>query len=309
MTKKNRAVDDKGVQEASKEQNAEAPDRIEDWELDRLHPHPMQAHYFGPLQESVIAMLVDSMAHNGQECPVEATADGTLICGHHRVEAARRLGWETIRVRVRHDLVDAEAIEERLIDDNATRRHMGPCGLARCVARLKELARKRGTSSKSGGLRDWLEKQFPGRSGRTLERHLKLLELPIEFQRAVDQGGLGIMAALAVLKLPEDEQQRCAERIAAGESPSEVLDQAKAASPASAERLVLAVDRALPRLLKPLEGRLEEIDVGRDEYLVKRLQKSQGLLSDLIAAVRRSIERAEVRAEADLAELQAWSQT
>ncbi len=43
-----------------------------------------------------------------------------LICGHHRVEAARRLSWKKIRVWVRSDLTDQEAIEERLIDDNAT---------------------------------------------------------------------------------------------------------------------------------------------------------------------------------------------
>ncbi len=45
---------------------------------------------------------------------------------------------------------------------------------------------------------------------------MKLLELPIELQHAVDQGDLGIMAALAVFEAAEDEQQRCAERIAGG---------------------------------------------------------------------------------------------
>ena len=64
--------------------------------------------------------LMDSMKRVGLLQPVTITPDGYLICGYRRLEAAKQLGWKSLRVWVRSGLSDqlTRLLAER--DENIT---------------------------------------------------------------------------------------------------------------------------------------------------------------------------------------------
>jgi ParB-like chromosome segregation protein Spo0J len=69
-----------------------------------LKPHPLQARIYTPRTDWQIEELAESMKE-GLDDPVEVLSDlSTVVCGHGRVEAAKRLGREKIACSVRRDL-------------------------------------------------------------------------------------------------------------------------------------------------------------------------------------------------------------
>ena len=71
--------------------------------------------------------LMDSLKRVGLLQPVTITPDGYLICGYRRLEAAKKLGWSTLRVWVRSGISDelTRLLAER--DENVT--HKPPSNL------------------------------------------------------------------------------------------------------------------------------------------------------------------------------------
>ena len=67
-----------------------------------------------------LTALIDSMKRVGLLQPVTITPDGYLICGYRRLEAAKRLGWNILRVWVRSGISDelTRLLAER--DENVT---------------------------------------------------------------------------------------------------------------------------------------------------------------------------------------------
>jgi len=66
--------------------------------VDDLIPHPDN-----PNRGSVID-LANSLAEFGQFRSIVGLQDGTILAGHHLVEAAKSLGWKTVRV----DVIDTD---------------------------------------------------------------------------------------------------------------------------------------------------------------------------------------------------------
>jgi len=66
-----------------------------------LRPHPRN-----PRRGNVDA-VAGSLERFGQQRPILALPDGTIVAGHHVVQAAAALGWTHVAV-VRSDLTDAE---------------------------------------------------------------------------------------------------------------------------------------------------------------------------------------------------------
>jgi ParB/RepB/Spo0J family partition protein len=114
--------------------------KVERWGLDRLRPHPKQGQYFASPTPHELKELAADLEANGQLQPVEILPDGTILCGHRRVAAARLLGWAAVDLWVRD--LDPAAAERRLIEDNVHRRQLGKLGLARCYKALKALESK-----------------------------------------------------------------------------------------------------------------------------------------------------------------------
>lgn len=195
-----------------------------------LKAHPRQSEVFHDLSEAEVEALAEDMRRNGQQTPVELLPDGTIICGHQRVRAARMLGWDTVRVKFRSDLkaLGEGAVFERLVSDNLVRRQLDRLGVARCYAALKENAKKLPREQRDAydkvDLRDRLAGQFD-MSGRNLDRWVKVLETPIGVQEAVSKGRLSLVTAGRVAGLRQDVKDVIAEEVGLGKDPEEVVRQ------------------------------------------------------------------------------------
>jgi hypothetical protein len=78
--------------------------------VDELHPHPRNP------RRGVVSEIAKSLQRFGQQRPLLALPDGTLVAGHHVWQAAAAEGWSHIAV-VRSDLTEQE-VEAYLLADN-----------------------------------------------------------------------------------------------------------------------------------------------------------------------------------------------
>jgi ParB-like chromosome segregation protein Spo0J len=239
-----------------------------EWPLASLRPHPLQAVLFSPRAEWQVVELAASMEKNGLQEPIEVLRDRTIIAGHGRAEAAKRLGWTTITCWVRSDLASAgpEAIERRMVESNSHRRQLSMLDVARNYRHLLAITTNRHGRTPSpviveGDLRDLIGKRF-GISGRTVSRWLKILELPLALQTAVESGQLQLTTGCKIAALDPQDRELIAERIEAGEVPADV---AAEYLPAKDGRHLRAGDawatlaRAIRRSHRDLDGREERM--------------------------------------------------
>jgi ParB family chromosome partitioning protein len=82
--------------------------------------------------------LMESMKRFGLLNPVTITRDNVLIAGHRRLESAKRLGWETIAVRIT-DGDDQSRQLEMEIEENTHRKNLTTDELAEGYIRLDKL--------------------------------------------------------------------------------------------------------------------------------------------------------------------------
>lgn len=82
------------------------------------------AKFCRPIDEQHLRYLKRSFQEFGQLVPIAISENGSLIDGRHRLEAARLLGWERIRVTVIRDLL-ADG-EEVALHINGIRKPMTP---------------------------------------------------------------------------------------------------------------------------------------------------------------------------------------
>jgi ParB family chromosome partitioning protein len=203
------------------------PRESRDWLVEKLRPHPEQHHVFDDLSDGSLDQLIDSIRHDGVEIPLDILPDGTVICGHQRLRAAKAIGLTKVPVIVRHDLakLGEGAVLERLIADNLCRRQLDALSIARAYRALRESYHRTdhtGAPLASGDLRDQLGKVF-GRSGRSLDRLERLLELPVVIQSAISSKDLSAHLAANLFAVDAGVRHEAAHRIAAGESPTAVV--------------------------------------------------------------------------------------
>ena len=84
--------------------------------------------------------LMTSMEQHGLMHPVTVNREKVLVAGYRRLEAARRLGWSTIRVH-RIDGRDAVSLLEMEIDENRVRKDFTVQELDDAYRRLEKLRR------------------------------------------------------------------------------------------------------------------------------------------------------------------------
>jgi ParB family chromosome partitioning protein len=89
-----------------------------------------------------LTALIASMKRVGLLQPVTITPDGFLICGYRRLEAAKRLGWRTLRVWVRSGISDelTRLLAER--DENVTHLPLAVDEAAKLYEQLLALVRE-----------------------------------------------------------------------------------------------------------------------------------------------------------------------
>jgi ParB-like chromosome segregation protein Spo0J len=106
------------------------------------------------LRGDAVGMLAKSLRERGLLNPItlrpQEGGGFALIAGHHRLEAARSLGWATIPAII---LVGLDAVEAELceIDENLIRAELTPAEQAAHHARRKELYEQRHPDAKHGG--------------------------------------------------------------------------------------------------------------------------------------------------------------
>jgi len=86
---------------------------IQAWDLDR--PIPAENNHKKHTEESV-AKLAGSMADIGQIQPIIVDKEGEIIAGHGRLMAAKKLGWDKVKV-IQLPVDRATAIKARIADN------------------------------------------------------------------------------------------------------------------------------------------------------------------------------------------------
>ena len=90
--------------------------QIESWKLERLIPYARNARTHTARQ---VAQIAESIATFGFANPVLADPNGSIIAGHARVLAARKLGLEEVPVIVLHHLNEDQKRAFRIADKNS----------------------------------------------------------------------------------------------------------------------------------------------------------------------------------------------
>jgi ParB family chromosome partitioning protein len=170
-----------------------------------VDPNPWQPRSF--VAESDIAELADSLREHGLVQPIVVRPLGgryQLIAGQRRLEAARRLGWTSVAVRVLE--VDDRQMAEIAIVENLQRRDLDP--LEKATSFRQYLATWQCTQ-------DELARRLSvDRS--TVANLIRLLDLPAAVQGLLRSGGISMGHARALLPLGEEDQQAAlAERVIA----------------------------------------------------------------------------------------------
>lgn len=194
--------------------------------IDWLKDHPRQREFFADTSDSELQELAADLERRGQQEPIHCCADGTLIRGHRRVQAAKHLGWQTIQAVIRHDLgePDDPRVIDELIADNLIRRQLDELSLARCYRELKRAAQSAPDSGVGGDLRDQLAARLNcGKSGRSLDRLERLLDLPRVLQDCISRGELTKSHGEKILRLPPDRQQAIAQAVQDGGPGKQIL--------------------------------------------------------------------------------------
>lgn len=243
--------------------------------IETLKPYPRQHAVFDALPPNELQELAASIASLGLQHPIHILPDDTIVGGHNRVRAVQLLGWEEIPVKVRHDLVgksDAE-LDQIFIEDNLNRRQMDAIQIARAYAALKGKSLPRDRASHRGDLRDQLAKRF-GKSGRMLDRYVRLLQLPRALQTAVSHKDLTLAQAESLLNLSGDEINELAANYEAGKPIRSLLPRPVVGSPG---------DVLTGMVTRPFHAKLRQLIIGQ------QMQPNAGWLTKSQANALREI--------------------
>jgi len=165
--------------------------------LDMIQPGAFQPRQH--MDETALQELAESVRTQGIVQPIvvritEEGGDYELIAGERRWRAAQLAGLETIPAMVR-DLSDDQALEIALIE-NIQREELTPVEEARAFERL----------TKEFGLTHDALAEAVGRKRATISNTLRLLRLPQEVQKALEEGDLRMGHARALLSLEGDDR-------------------------------------------------------------------------------------------------------
>jgi len=107
--------------------------------VSKLVAHPLSFEIFGELSDNELDDLKEDLGKRGLQHLIEVDTQDRVICGSQRLRAIQILGWKTIKVRVRTDLIDENDVREHLIKDNVIRRHLNPRQLYLAAVELERI--------------------------------------------------------------------------------------------------------------------------------------------------------------------------
>ena len=153
--------------------------------------------------EEALERLAVSIKEHGVVQPILVRRRGDryeLIAGERRWRAAQKAGLRSIPVVVK-DVADSDLLEIALTE-NIQREDLNPIEEAQAYQKLIESV---------GLTQEALASRF-GRDRSYITNYLRLLKLPDDIQRLVEEGRLSTGHARTVLGLPDTDQQRRAAR-------------------------------------------------------------------------------------------------
>lgn len=165
--------------------------------LSLIVPNPHQPRTY--FDETKLAELTESIKEHGILQPLVVTQVGEhyeLIAGERRLQAAKRAGLTEVPVIVR--VASEQTKLELAIIENIQRHNLNPIEEGKAYQRLlhefgmnqEEVARKM------------------GKSRSTVANSVRLLQLPVDMQRAVSEGKISEGHAKALLGIENKEKQR-----------------------------------------------------------------------------------------------------
>ena len=164
--------------------------------IDRIDPNPDQPRRV--FETAQLQTLADSIRQHGviQPIVVRRVQDRfELVVGERRWRATREAGLTSIPAVIAE--VDADDRLALALIENIQRRDLNPIELAQAFRSLAEI----GATQEEIGHRVGLERS-------TIANHLRLLELPREFQQDVEEGRLSAGHAKALLGVANPERRR-----------------------------------------------------------------------------------------------------
>ncbi|MGE6227602.1 ParB/RepB/Spo0J family partition protein [Paenibacillus chitinolyticus] len=183
---------------------------------------PSKMNFFKPLSQAKYAELRESIVNNGLLNPIivrpnkDGKVDGKafeILAGENRYNVFVELGKNEIPARI-VDVSDDKA-KEILVDTNVAQRgELTPMEVAKAYHEKKLIiGNRQGQRSDlkgdelSGATRDIIAQEY-GKSGMTIDRYLRLVNLLPEFQEKIDKGTIPVKAGmeLGLLDLKTQEQ-------------------------------------------------------------------------------------------------------
>lgn len=173
-------------------------------EIARCYDNPEQIRRGRWRDEGALQDLMESLRRHGQINPVSVVRDGEryrIICGHRRIAAMKRLGWNLVHAKI-HPPRSSEVELLELMADNLLRRS---CTRIEIVAGLKKLARL-GVSQEIMG-------RIIGLNQSTVSRYLQIADLPETYLLANEEGKITFKHLLTLAGVADPaERERTFER-------------------------------------------------------------------------------------------------
>lgn len=92
--------------------------------LNKLHANPLNEQLFDREETAYFEQLCADVQERGVLVPLIAKADGTLLAGHNRLQAARQIGLKVVPVQYVEEQLNADAERKFVINDNLLRRQL-----------------------------------------------------------------------------------------------------------------------------------------------------------------------------------------
>ena len=245
----------------------------------KLKSHPKNNYFFDDIEGEPWTAFLESIETSGVIEPIIVSApDLTIVSGHQRVRACKKLGIKQVAVEER--TFDSEdEILKQLIETNIRQRGIGnanPVKFGRCIAELERIyGIKSGNNqhselSTNGGIQKTQAELISelDTDKETYRRGKKLAELPEELQQMVMDGKVTASAASRLIaKLSPEEQKQLAEQISgkdkvSGKEVQAEIEKLKAENKRLKEDNVTLARRSEPTVIE----KTVEVEVIPDDY-------------------------------------------
>ena len=188
-------------------------------DVDKLNPHPKNRYFFDDIDGEPWVAFLESIKTSGVIEPIIVSApDLTIVSGHQRVRACKKLGIKQVAVEERSYESEDEILKQ-LIETNIRQRGIGnanPVKFGRCIAELEriygiksgnnqhtELSTNGGNQKTQAELISELDTDK-----ETYRRGKKLAELPEDIQQMVMDGKVTPSTASRVIARLSPEEQK-----------------------------------------------------------------------------------------------------